>query len=117
RVQVHKLVATVDCGRVINTGLAEQQIEAGLLWAFEQAVAAAPEWVGRFAKSRSLTEQGLRGIGDTPEIIVQFIASDHPPGGLSGLGILPLAPAVANAIHAATGRRMRVLPFDPMGSA
>lgn len=117
RVQVHKLAAAVDCGRVINSGLAPQQIEAGLLWAFAQAVAAAPQWVSGLAKAGPLSALGLPRIGDTPEIIVQFIPSDEAPGGLSGLGTLLLAPAVANAIHAATGKRMRALPFDPMGQA
>ena len=117
RVQVHKLVAAVDCGRVINSGLAAQQIEAGLLWAFAQSVAAAPEWVGGLAKAVPLGQSGLVRIGATPEIIVRFVASDQAPGGLSGLGTLPLAPAVANAVHAATGKRMRSLPFDPMAAA
>ena len=117
RIQVHKLVAAVDCGRVINTGLAAQQIEAGLLWAFAQSVAAAPEWVGGLAKAGPLGQSRIPRIAGTPEIIVQFIPSEKPPGGLSGLGTLPLAPAIANAIHAATGRRMRALPFDPMAAA
>jgi len=117
RVQVHKLAAAVDCGRLINSGLARQQVEAGLLWAFAQAVAAAPEWVRGYAKAGPLSALGLPRIGGTPEIIVQFVASGEAPGGLSGLGTLPLAPAVANAIHAATGKRMRALPFDPMAEA
>lgn len=117
RVQVHQLAAVVDCGRVINSGLAEQQIEAGLLWALGQAVAASPEWVGGFVKAKRLSTSGLPRIADTPEVRVEFIASDQLPGGLSGLGTLPLAPAVANAIHAATGKRMRALPFDPMAAA
>ncbi|MBA3668996.1 MAG: xanthine dehydrogenase family protein molybdopterin-binding subunit [Sphingomonas sp.] len=117
RVRIHKLVASVDCGRVINIGLATQQIEAGLLWAFAQSVAAAPELVGGLAKAGPMATSGLPRIGETPEIIVRFVSSTAAPGGLSGLGTLPLAPAVANALEAATGKRMRSLPFDPMGTA
>ncbi|MDL2340875.1 MAG: molybdopterin-dependent oxidoreductase, partial [Pseudomonadota bacterium] len=117
RVKVARLVAAVDCGRVVNAGLAAQQVEAGLLWAFAQAVAAAPEFVGGVPKAGPLSAAGLPRIGDTPEIAVEFIPGDGPAGGLSGLGTLPLAPAVANALHAATGKRMRSLPFDPMAAA
>ena len=47
----------------------------------------------------------------------QLIPSSAPPGGISGLGTTVLAPAVANAIFAGTGKRMRELPFDPMAAA
>ena len=59
---------------------------------------------------------GLPRIARTPEIQVQLIASNDPPGGVSGLGVAVLAPAVANAIFAATGKRMRSLPLDIGGS-
>jgi isoquinoline 1-oxidoreductase beta subunit len=49
--------------------------------------------------------------------MVEIIPSSDAPGGVSGLGCIPLAPAVANAIHAGSGKRMRSLPFDPMAAA
>jgi isoquinoline 1-oxidoreductase beta subunit len=55
-------------------------------------------------------------MGDSPEFAVQLLPSNAPPGGLSGLGPTVLAPAVANAIFAGTGRRLRDLPFDPMAA-
>jgi isoquinoline 1-oxidoreductase beta subunit len=60
---------------------------------------------------------GLPRLGDTPEIAVQVIPSSDAPGGVSGLGTTVLAPAVANAIFAGTGKRMRSIPFDPMATA
>ena len=59
----------------------------------------------------------LPRLGDAPEIAVEIIPSSEPPGGISGLGTLPLAPAVANAIAAGSGKRMRSLPFDLMAAA
>jgi isoquinoline 1-oxidoreductase subunit beta len=114
RVKVHRLVATVDCGRIVNSGLVAQQIEGGLMWALGQATAAEPEWVAGMPRARRLSEMGLPAIGDTPEIVVQVIPSSAAPGGVSGLGTTALAPAVANAIYAGSGKRMRKLPFDPM---
>ena len=112
RVKAHRLLAAVDCGRVTNPGLVQQQIEAGLIWALAQATAAAPEWVGGMPRSRALSAIGLPKTADTPQIAVQIIPSGDPPGGVSGLGTTVLAPAIANAIFAGSGKRMRSLPFD-----
>jgi len=117
RVKVHRLVAAVDCGRVVNSGLVEQQVEAGLLWALAQATVPSPEWIAGMPRARGFHEMQLQRLGDTPEITVQIIPSSDASGGVSGLGTLPLAPAVANAIHAGSGKRMRSVPFDPMAAA
>lgn len=116
RIRVDRLVAAVDCGRVVNSGVAAQQIEAGLLWALAQATIPSPEWIAGMPRARPLGGLGLPRIGETPQIIVEIIPSSERPGGISGLGTTVLAPAVANAIFAATGKRMRSLPFDLMAS-
>ncbi|HEX8937863.1 MAG TPA: molybdopterin cofactor-binding domain-containing protein, partial [Sphingomicrobium sp.] len=116
RVKVHRLFAAVDCGIVVNSGLVHQQIEAGLIWALAQALIASPEWVAGMARARPLGRTGLPRLSDAPEILVEIIPSSGPPGGISGLGTLALAPAVANAIQAASGKRLRSLPFDPMAA-
>ena len=115
-VKVHRLVAAVDCGRVINSGLVTQQIEAGLMWALAQATIASPEWVAGMPRARRFGALGDPRIGDVPPIFVEIIPSSDPPGGISGLGTTVLAPAVANAIYAGSGKRMRSLPFDPMSA-
>ena len=117
RVKVHRLVAAVDCGRVMNSSLAAQQIEASLIWGLAQATVAAPEWVAGMPRARPIGEIRLPRLGGTPDIVVEIIPSSDPPGGLSGLGTTVVAPAVANAIHAGSGKRMRSLPFDPMSAA
>jgi isoquinoline 1-oxidoreductase beta subunit len=116
-VEVHRLVATVDCGRIVNPQLVRQQIEGGLIYALGLASFRAPDWTAGMPRSRPLGAIGLPKIARTPDIRVQLIASNEPPGGVSGLGVVALAPAVANAIYAATGKRLRSLPFDAIGSA
>lgn len=111
-VKVHKLFAAIDCGRVVNSGLVTQQIEAGLTWAIAQASVGAPEFVAGAPRARALGSIDLPRLGDAPEIVISILPSADAPGGVSGLGAVPLAPAVANAIHAGTGRRLRSLPFD-----
>src|SRR5947208_5959686 len=86
RVKVHRLVAAVDCGRVVNSGLVTQQIESGLIWALAQATIAFPEWLAGMARARPIGGIGLPRIGDTPQIVVEMIPSSEPAGGASGLG-------------------------------
>lgn len=114
RVKVHRLVAAVDCGRAVNPGLVQQQIEAAMIWAIAQATLPSPEWVAGMPRARPLGGLGLFRIGDIPDIAIEIIPSSEASGGISGLGTTAVAPAVANAIFAATGKRMRSLPFDPM---
>jgi isoquinoline 1-oxidoreductase beta subunit len=116
KVKVHRLVAAVDCGRVINSSVATQQIESGFIWALAQATISEPEWVAGMPRARPLGDLGLPRINDIPEIVVKLIPSSETPSGLSGLGTTVLAPAVANAIFAGSGKRMRSLPFDPMAA-
>ena len=112
RVQIHKLVAAVDCGQVVNSGLVAQQVESNLIWAAAQATVPQPEWVAGMPRSRNLGSIGLPRIGDAPEIVVEIIPSGEASGGVSGLGATVLAPAVANAIYGGTGKRLRSLPFE-----
>jgi isoquinoline 1-oxidoreductase beta subunit len=112
RIKVHRLIAAVDCGRVINSSVAQQQIEGALIWAVAQATVPSPEWIAGMLRARPLGGVGLPRLGDAPEVTVEVIPSSDAPGGLSGLGTLPVAPAVANAIHAGSGKRLRSLPFE-----
>jgi isoquinoline 1-oxidoreductase subunit beta len=112
RVKVHRLVAAVDCGRVVNSGLVTQQVEGNLIWAIAQAMVPGPEWIAGMPRARPIGGIGLPRIADTPDIIVEIIPSSEWAGGISGLAATVLAPAVANAIYAGTGKRLRSLPFE-----
>ncbi len=112
RVEAHRLIAAVDCGRVINPGLVEQQIAGALIWALGQASVPAPEWLAGMPVARSMAGLGLPKVGDTPDIAIHILPSSDPPGGISGLGATVLAPALANAVYAGTGKRPRSLPFE-----
>ena len=77
-----------------------------------QASIPAPEWVIGVPRARSFRSLGLPLLGDTPDFTIHLVPSTAPSGGVSGLGTIALAPAVANAIYAATGKRLRALPFE-----
>jgi isoquinoline 1-oxidoreductase beta subunit len=117
RVKVSRLVAAVDVGRVINPNLVRQQIEGGLLAALADATVPAPAYVAGMPRAEPMRGRGYERLHEVPKIEVELIRSSEAPGGVSGLGVAVLAPAVANAIAAGTGRRLRNLPFDPMAAA
>jgi len=116
RIKVNRLVAAVDAGRIVNPGLVRQQIEGGLLAALAAAMVTAPEWVAGMPRAAPFRGRGYERLHEVPKIEVEIITSDEPTGGVSGLGMAVLAPAVANALAAGTGKRLRSLPFDPMSA-
>ena len=113
RIAVDRLVAVVDCGRAINPGLVRQQVEGSLLQALALATGDAPEIVAGMAVARRI---GIAGFTQVPTIEVEILPSRAASGGVSGLGHVVLAAALANALAAGTGRRLRDLPFDPMAA-
>ena len=117
RIRVSRLVAAVNAGRIVNPGLVRQQIEGGLLAALAAAIVPAPEYIAGMPRAGPFAGRGFERLHEVPRIEVEIIRSEAEPGGVSGLGMAVLAPAVANAIAAGTGRRLRSLPFDPMSAA
>ncbi|HEU0043091.1 xanthine dehydrogenase family protein molybdopterin-binding subunit [Sphingomonas sp.] len=111
RVRVARLVAAVDCGRVINPDLVRQQIEGGLIFGLAQATGAATGYARGVASATNMGDLNLPRLADAPDITVELIASEAAPGGVSELAVPPVAPAIANALASATGRRYRTLPL------
>lgn len=111
--RVTQLVAAVDCGRIVNPAIVRQQIEGGLIFGLAAAVGATTNYRGGIASARKLGQLGLPRLSQIPEIIIEILDSDHEPGGYGELAVPPVAPAIANAIFAATGNRIRRLPLSP----
>lgn len=112
RVRVSRLVAVADVGRVINPDLARQQIEGGLLFGMGAAVGHPIHITRGIAGPLRLRELGLPILADMPEITVELVASNDAPGGAGELGVPAVAPAIANALFAGSGRRIRSLPLS-----
>lgn len=113
RPRVDRLVAAVDCGRQINPDVVRQAIEGGLIFGMAAALGGATGFTENLADARRLRDLALPRLADTPDITVELIRSDAEPGGVSELGVPPVAPAIANALQSATGFRMRSLPLTP----
>lgn len=111
RVKVAKLACVVDAGRIINPDLARQQIEGGLLFGMAAATCNAVRIERGVPRPLRLGALGFPRLADMPEISVELIDSREASGGISEVAVPPVAPAIANALFASTGRRFRSLPL------
>jgi isoquinoline 1-oxidoreductase subunit beta len=110
-VKVHRVVCAVDCGLVINPDTVRAQMEGGIIFGLTAALKTEITLKdGRIEQSNFHDYQMLR-IFESPEIEVHIVPSTENPTGVGEPGVPPVAPALANAIFAATGKRVRRLPI------
>ncbi|MFT3666291.1 molybdopterin cofactor-binding domain-containing protein [Piscinibacter sp.] len=110
--RVQRVVAAVDCGMTVNPQTIERQIEGGIVFGLSAALYGRIDFKdGRVAQSNFHDYPVLR-MNEMPKVEVHIMPSSEKPGGIGEPGTPPIAPAVANAIFAATGKRLRSLPFD-----
>jgi isoquinoline 1-oxidoreductase beta subunit len=110
RVKVHRVCAAVDCGDVINPDTATAQVEGGIIFGLSAAVFNEVTIAGGRVVQSNFTDLPMPKLADAPSVSVEFIRSGAPLGGLGEPGVPPIAPAVANAVFALTGKRVRSLP-------
>ncbi|MBU6268768.1 MAG: molybdopterin-dependent oxidoreductase [Sphingomonadales bacterium] len=109
--KVEKVWAAVDCGQVINPRNAEAQVMGGIVMGLSSAIHEEITIDKGAVQQTSFTDYPLLTLAETPEIAVEFLNTGAAPGGLGEPGLPPAAPALANALFAATGVRVRVLPI------
>jgi isoquinoline 1-oxidoreductase beta subunit len=109
--RVKKCFAVVDCGDVVNTDTATAQVEGGIVFGLSAALLSEITIANGAVVQSNFDDYPMIHLADAPEISVEFIRSNAPLGGLGEPAVPPVAPAVANAIFAATGIRVRELPF------
>ncbi len=108
---VERIVAAVDCGFVVTPDIVKSQIESGIVYALTAALKAPVEFVdGKTAQSNFHDLPVLR-MNEVPKMEVYIVDSDLDPSGIGEIGVPAVAPAVANALFAATGQRLRDLPL------
>jgi isoquinoline 1-oxidoreductase beta subunit len=113
RVTVERLTLVVDAGTIIHPDSAEAQVEGGALWGLSMALHEGSEFVNGQPKDTNLDTYTLLRMGDVPEVEVELLPSTETPVGLGEPATTAVAPAIANAIFAASGARVRHLPIRP----
>jgi isoquinoline 1-oxidoreductase subunit beta len=109
--RVHRVVAAVDCGQVVNPGILEQQIQGGIVYALSNALRAQITIEkGRVVQGNFDDYEPLR-MEEAPVVEVYAVASAEAPTGIGEPSVPPLAPALCSAIYSATKKRIRQLPI------
>lgn len=110
-VKVHRVVVAIDCGLAVNPDGVQAQMESSVAYALGAALTSEISFKdGQVAQSNFHDYQVLR-MKDMPKVEVHIVKSNEKMGGVGEPGVPPLAPAVANAVFAATGKRIRRLPI------
>jgi isoquinoline 1-oxidoreductase beta subunit len=110
-VRVHRVVCALDCGLVINPDTVRAQIEGGIIFGLTAALKTEITLKEGRVEQGNFDDYQMLRIFESPEIEVHIVPSGENPTGVGEPGVPPVAPALANAIFAATGKRVRRLPI------
>jgi isoquinoline 1-oxidoreductase beta subunit len=110
-VRVHRVVCAVDCGLVINPDTVKAQMEGGIIFGLTAALKTAITLKDGQVEQSNFHDYPMLRMFETPQIEVHIMPSTTNPTGVGEPGVPPVAPALSNAIFAATGKRIRRLPI------
>ncbi|WP_141703940.1 xanthine dehydrogenase family protein molybdopterin-binding subunit [Methylobrevis pamukkalensis] len=111
-IRVDRVVCALDAGLILNPDQVVAQIEGGILFALTTALLSRISFEQGAVVESNFTDYPMLRLATAPDIEVALVDSPLPPCGVGEPGVVPTAAALANAIHAATGRRLRSLPLD-----
>ena len=112
-IRVHRIVSAVDGGQVINRGGVEKQFEGGIGWALSALFGPGVHFEGGRTVSASFADYPVLRMDQMPVVETHIVESSIRPFGMGEPPVPAVAPAVLNAVFAATGVRVRVLPIQP----
>jgi len=110
-VQVRRVVCAVDCGRVVNPDIVKAQMEGGIIFGLTAALKTEITLENGRVQQKNFHDYQMLRMFESPEIQVHIIPSELSPTGVGEPSVPPVAPALTNAIFAATGKRVRRLPI------
>jgi isoquinoline 1-oxidoreductase beta subunit len=110
-IRAHKVTCVVDCGIAVNPDIVKQQMESAIIFGLTAALYGEINVDRGKVKQSNFHDYRMLKMADAPAIDVHIIPSDQNPGGVGEPGTPVIAPAVANAVYRATGKRLRSLPL------
>jgi isoquinoline 1-oxidoreductase beta subunit len=111
KIRVHRVVCAVDCGIAVNPETIAAQMESGIVFGLSAALHGAMHFTGGRVQESNFHDYPVLRLSEMPVVEVHMVASTEKPGGIGEVGVPPIAPAVANAVAALTGERLRELPL------
>lgn len=114
-VHIDRIVCVFDCGTMVDPHAVEAQVFGGIVWGLSAARDGRITFEGGAARESNFHDAPILRINETPPIEVHLLRNDERPGGCGEASVPPVAPALASAIHAATGERPRRLPLIDAG--
>jgi isoquinoline 1-oxidoreductase beta subunit len=111
RVKLHRVICALDCGIVINPDSVEAQMEGGFVFGVTAALNGKITLKKGSVEQENFDDYPLLTIDEMPVVETAIVESSEPPTGTGEPGVPAAAPAVANAVFAATGQRVRTLPI------
>jgi isoquinoline 1-oxidoreductase subunit beta len=114
QLRVLRVVTALDCGTVVHPQGVAQQVESSVVMGLSAALYGRIDIEGGVVKQKNFPDSPLLTLAQTPAIETHAVASTLPPTGMGEPALPPVAPALANAIFALTGKRLRELPLQPL---
>jgi isoquinoline 1-oxidoreductase beta subunit len=111
RIRVHRVVAAIDCGTCVNPAGVRAQVESGVVFGLTAALYGELTLANGRVQQANFDEYRMVRMNEMPRVEVHIVPSREKSGGVGEPGTPPIAPAVANAVFAATGKRLRKLPL------
>jgi isoquinoline 1-oxidoreductase beta subunit len=112
RVRVERVVCAVDCGSIVNPDTVKAQMQGGVIFGITGALYGEVTLKGGRVEQSNFDNYQVLRIDEAPALEVYLVDSTAAPGGMGEPGTAAIAPAVVNAVFAATGKRLRKLPID-----
>jgi len=111
QVRVHKVVCTIDCGRIVNLDTIKAQMESGIVFGLSAVLHGEITFKNGRVDQSNFHDYPLLRMNEMPVVEVYIVPSEEKSGGVGEPGVPPIAPAVCNAIFSVTGKRIRRLPI------
>jgi isoquinoline 1-oxidoreductase beta subunit len=115
KLKVHRIVCAIDCGQMVNPGIVQAQAEGGIVFGLTAALFSEINVVGGKVQEQNFDTYRMLRMNEVPAIEVYLLDSSEKPGGMGEPSVALVAPAVCNAIYAATRKRLRKLPIVKQG--
>ena len=112
-IRVHRMVCALDCGMTVNPETIEAQLQGGVVFGLTAALKGAITLDKGQVQESNFSDYGMLRMDEMPTVEVHLVKSGEAPGGVGEIGVPTAAPALANAVFAATGKRIRQLPIRP----